>query len=176
MKTIFLSGSRHITKLSESVRQRISNMIQHGFDLVIGDADGADRAMQDYLAERAYPNVTVFFAGARCRNNAGQWHTLAIPVDRGLSGREVHVQKDKAMAKRADYGLVLWNGKSAGSIANVFELLRGGKRSVVYYAPEQQFHNIATIDDADRLLAKCDAGTLASIRKKAGVVPGRQAA
>ena len=32
-------------------------------------------------------------------------------------------QKDKAMAAEADYGFVLWDGKSSGSISNVFELL-----------------------------------------------------
>jgi hypothetical protein len=34
-------------------------MIEKGFQILVGDADGADKAVQRYLADKAYPNVLV---------------------------------------------------------------------------------------------------------------------
>jgi hypothetical protein len=32
-------------------------MIEKGFQILVGDANGADKAIQRYLAEKSYPNV-----------------------------------------------------------------------------------------------------------------------
>lgn len=47
----------------------------------IGDANGADKAMQTYLADRRYRQATVFRAGSECRNNIGQWETRYIEMN-----------------------------------------------------------------------------------------------
>lgn len=166
MKTVFLSGSRAITRLNEAVRRRVDNMMAQGFHLVVGDANGADKALQAHLAAASYRNVTVFCAGNACRNNVGGWMEEHIRVDTKLSGREFYTQKDKAMAAIADCGLVLWDGKSAGSMGNVFELARHGKWSVVYLSPEGAFYNVKTEGDARTLLGKAEPDAVASVTKK----------
>ena len=70
------------------------------------------------------------------------------------------------MATKADYGLVLWDGKSTGSVNNVFELLRNEKVAVVYFLPEKIFHNIKSLQDADALLKRVDNSDLETIKKK----------
>jgi hypothetical protein len=48
------------------------------------------------------------------------------------------------MAKNADYGFVLWDGKSPGSIENVITLLKGGKSALVYYSPDKEFTELGS--------------------------------
>ena len=156
MTTVFLSGSRKINRLNEVIRGRIQNIVDQNFQVVVGDANGADKAMQSYLADRHYRNVAVYCAGGICRNNVGSWSTENIHIDPKLKGRAFYTEKDKAMAAKADFGLVLWDGKSEGSINNVLELLKNGKKSVVYFSPRKEFVNVRTADDANELLRLCD--------------------
>lgn len=151
MTTVFLSGSRKLGRLNDDVRARIHNMIERGFDIVVGDANGADKAFQRYLANRGYRNVRVFCSGRVCRNNVGGWEVREVAADPKLRGRAFHTVKDKEMAAAADYGFVLWDGKSAGSLENMRELSRRGKKTVVYLAPEGRFATVARPADLDAL-------------------------
>jgi hypothetical protein len=130
-------------------------MVDQDFAIVLGDANGADKAMQGFLAEIGYRNVTVFCAGKTCRNNLGSWQTANIIVPSHLSGREFYAEKDKKMAAQADYGFVLWDGKSVGSINNVIELVIREKPIIVYLSTEQDFFKINKLSDIDIILSKC---------------------
>lgn len=176
MTTVFLSGSRNISHLNDMIRSRIQNMMDRGFHVVVGDANGADKAFQDYLADRGYRNVAVFCAGRVCRNNLGGWNVHEVLVDPKLKGRAFYTQKDKEMAATADYGFVVWDGKSAGSIANVYELLKNGKRAVVYLSREKRFATIAAIEDADSLLQSCEPSDFDVIHKTLGTSRSAQGA
>jgi hypothetical protein len=164
--TIFLSGSRKISRLNDRIRNRIDNVLAKRFHVVVGDANGADKAVQAYLAEKQYLAVTVYCARGQCRNNIGRWIEKAVPVPPGLTGRDFYTQKDVAMAEDADYGLVLWDGKSVGSINNVLELLKRGKIAVVYLSPKQEFATLKQPEDLTKLLADCDPVDREDIRKK----------
>ena len=71
MTTVFLSGSRQLSRLNASIETRISNMIEKGLRIIVGDASGADKAMQTFLSDAKYSNVIVYCAGETCRNNIG---------------------------------------------------------------------------------------------------------
>lgn len=152
MTTIFLSGSRRINRINDMIRSRIRRIIDQGFVVVLGDANGADKALQIFLAENSYANVTIFCAGDICRNNVGKWPTRMIDVPRSFKGREFYAQKDKAMADAADYGLVLWDSKSKGSLNNAVELLRQDKTVALYLSENQSFKTLKTLDDLSVLL------------------------
>lgn len=169
MTTVFVSGSRQLSRINDIIRSRINNMIENDFRIVVGDANGADKAFQKFLSDVQYSNVVVFCSGQRCRNNMGEWDKRHVSVDSSLKGRDFYTQKDKEMAAEADYGFVLWDGKSAGSINNVFELLKHGKPVVVYYSPEKQFFTISNLEDVKALLNKCDPDAIAAISKKIGL-------
>lgn len=160
VKTVFLSGSRKITRLNDPVRQRLRNIIKAELAIMVGDANGADKAMQSFLAQERYRNVTVYFAGETCRNNAGSWPAQQIIVADKLKGRARHTQKDKAMAAKADYGLVLWDGLSIGSLTNICELQALGKKSVVYFSKKKTFFSAVTAADIESLLSHCDADAI----------------
>jgi hypothetical protein len=112
--SIFISGSRSIAELSPPIRARIDNIVNKGFSILIGDASGADRTVQQYLANKGYPSVTVFCTGA-CRNNIGWWETKVSYAKAGQTGFEFYKLKDEVMARKADYGFMLWDGKQRNS-------------------------------------------------------------
>jgi adenine-specific DNA-methyltransferase len=60
MITVFIGGSRRITRLSKAIQSRLDNMIDKSFTVVTGDANGVDKAVQKYFAGRHYKNVVVF--------------------------------------------------------------------------------------------------------------------
>ena len=46
MTTVFIAGSIKIKHLDRKFKERIGKIIASGIDLVVGDADGADTAIQ----------------------------------------------------------------------------------------------------------------------------------
>jgi hypothetical protein len=122
--------------------------------------------MQAYLAELHYDNVMIYFVGDAPRNNVGSWPTKNIVGDPQLSGRDFYAQKDKEMSRIADCGLVLWDGKSSGSVQNMLWLLEEGKKVVVYVSPEKNFYNLRTEDEFVELLSRCKNEVLDDIGRK----------
>lgn len=168
-QTVFLSGSRRLGRLNDKIRERLDNILAKHLRVVVGDANGADKAFQSYLAERVYRNVTVFCSEGRCRNNLGNWGVESVSVPPGKAGRDFYTIKDIAMADSADCGLVLWDGESIGTINNILELLERDKLAVVYFSPEQQFTTLKSADDLRRLLQHVEPHNLSKIGKKTGL-------
>jgi len=166
MTTVFLSGSRKISRINDKIRNRLRKIVDNRFPVVLGDANGADKALQNYLAELQYQNVTVYCSGRNYRNNIGEWEVHHISVDPSLKGRKFYMAKDRKMAEIADFGFVLWDGKSSGSIANVVELLKRNKKSLIYFSPEKQFYSVSNIDELRQLLDRCDIEARKDISKK----------
>ena len=166
MTSVFLSGSRKIGRIGKDVRDRIDNMVERNLAIVTGDANGADKAMQSYLHELKYPLVTIYYVGASPRNNVGGWPIKNVLVSERLSGRDFYSQKDKEMARIADFGLVVWDGKSSGSVQNMLWLLSENKAVVVYFAPAKRSYNLKSQSDLIEVLANCNDDTLKDIGRK----------
>jgi len=147
MSSVFLSGSRAIEDLSEKVRDQLDKIIDAQETVLVGDAKGADKLFQEFFAERGYDRVMVYCSGTRSRNNVGEWERKMILVGPGLKGREFYAVKDRMMARDADRGLILWDGKSLGSIQNALELLKREKPSTLFLSPSDQTFSIATLED-----------------------------
>ena len=86
-------------------------MRQH-FTVLIGDANGADKAMQSYFAAKGYQNVIVYCMDDRCRNNVGDWPTKQVTANRQKKGFAYYATKDEEMAQAASYGFMIWDGRS----------------------------------------------------------------
>ena len=166
MSTVFVSGSRKISRLNPEIRERLSNVIAQQLEVVVGDANGADKAVQQFLLEANYRHVTVFCSGNTCRNNVGNWNVSKIEVSPKLRGRDFYAEKDKEMAAIADYGFVLWDGQSLGSYNNIMALLSRNKKALVYFSPEKSFQTVSSFDDVSALLGKCDLISQDEIRTK----------
>ena len=47
MKTVFIGGSRKLPRLNSTVRARLNSVIASNCKVVVGEAGGADKAVQD---------------------------------------------------------------------------------------------------------------------------------
>ena len=166
MTTVFLGGSRHVSVLGAEVAQRVERIIAQGLDVVVGDAAGADRAFQAHLAKVGYSKVIVFHSGARCRNNVGEWPTRSIATDAKAGTAKFYSAKDKVMAEAAEFGLMLWDGASAGTPLNVWRLLRRRKKAVVFITSSQRFLEIREPSDWETLLEAARTETRTEVTRR----------
>lgn len=146
MKTVFIGGSRKIARLNDQIRAKLADIVERKVHVMIGDANGADRAVQAQLAEWSYPNVVVYFVGSRPRNNVGDWTALPVAAPR-RRGFEFYAAKDVQMAHDADTGLMLWDGKSRGTLSNVRTLVDKHKPVDVYVSKRGSFLSVRSHAD-----------------------------
>lgn len=165
--TIFIGGSRHVSRLPPEVKHRLDNVISSGHYVIVGDANGVDKAVQKYFHDAAYNNVTVFCSGETFRNNLGNWRTRRIDVPKKEKGFQFYAAKDREMAHEADFGLMIWDGKSPGTVLNVLRLVRAGKIAVLFSVPEKRAINIKTQSDWDTFLSHCSSELLHDLRERA---------
>lgn len=164
MTKVFVGGSRHAARLDAQVLSRLDNIMDKGFPVVIGDASGADKAVQIHFHRSRYRNVEVFCSNGVCRNNVGDWPTRNIPVTGQARGVQFFSAKDRAMAEEATIGFMVWDGKSVGTMLNVLRLVDLHKQSVVYVIPEKVFLTIKDTADWDIFLNGRDL----ALRQKIG--------
>jgi adenine-specific DNA-methyltransferase len=60
------------------------------------------------------------------------------------------------MSEEATVGLMIWDGKSAGTLLNVLRLLGLGKKVVLYVVPDRRFVELRSVADGRDLVARCD--------------------
>lgn len=165
--TVFIGGSRHVTRLPTEIKQRLDNVMSSGHRVIVGDANGADKAVQKYFHEALYNNVTVFCSGVSSRNNLGNWRTRNIDAPKSSKGFQFYAAKDREMAREADFGLMIWDGKSPGTILNVLRLVRSGKIAVLFNAPEKRAINIKTLGDWESFVSHLSDEMLKDLRARA---------
>ena len=152
MTTVFIAGSIAIKKLHPLFRDRLANIVQSQFDVVLGDADGADCSIQQSLFDLHAEKVTVYCTGLKPRNNVGSWSVENITSDAEPGTRAFFTAKDVKMASVADYGLMVWDTKSTGTLSNVMEMLRLGRKCVVFINKDKRFLNVCSANDLDDLI------------------------
>jgi len=157
MTRIFIGGSRRVSRLTPSVIARLETITAKGLSVIVGDANGADKAVQHYFYGKKYDLVEVFCSGNLCRNNIGNWRTRHVAAASGERGFQFYAAKDREMAREADYGFMIWDGKSTGTLLNVVRLLRWGKKVVVYSAPDQNFAELRGYDQWEEFIGHYSA-------------------
>lgn len=152
MTTVFIAGSITIKQLDSKVQVRLMNIIELGHRAIVGDADGADSAVQRFLLEHGARNVTVFCAGDKPRNNLGSWPVQAVTTYHAPGSRAYFTAKDIAMAESAKVGLLLWDAKSTGTLSNAIELLSRKKNALVFVNKEKEFYKLRNVSDLESLV------------------------
>lgn len=169
MTKIFIAGSRRLSRLNADVKRRIDTIVDKGFTILVGDANGVDKAVQRYLAERAFRNVIVHCMAGNCRNNVAGWPIREIDAPPGARGFAYYSTKDMAMVNDASYGLMLWDGESKGTLNNVIKMVLQHKAVVVYLAPKKKFQSLRSPSDVNQLLANCDRESATRLERELGI-------
>jgi len=151
MTSVFVGGSRRLGRMNPELRHRLDNIIDKRLCVLVGDANGFDRAAQAYLADRGYTEVVVYCTAGKCRNNVGGWPIQSVEYYGKDRGRDFYTAKDDAMLRGADFGLFAWDGKSKGTLRNVRKMAERNCPSSVYVSPLRQFVTVRTPEDAAKL-------------------------
>lgn len=150
---VFIAGSMNIKHLDPMVKERIDTIVASEFEVVVGDADGADASVQWHLFNLGkQARATVFCAGTEPRNNVGEWPVEHVHSKFPQGSRAYFTAKDLRMAEVADYGLMIWDAKSTGTLSNVIELLARKKKSVVFINKAKAFLNVADVSQLEQLV------------------------
>lgn len=169
MTTVFIAGSISISRLHEKVQDRIYKIVSSDFNVVVGDADGADTAIQKCLHKYQADKVTVYCAGDTPRNNVAEWPAHRVYSNAKAGSRAYFTAKDVEMARNSDYGLMIWDCKSTGTLSNVIELLREKKKSVVFVNKNKEFVTISDKTGLDHLLSFMSVHARAKAEEKIGL-------
>lgn len=169
MSKVFVSGSMQIKNLDTNVRMRINKIVTSNFDVIIGDADGVDSSIQQLLSDQKAASVTVYCSGPQPRNNIGGWPVKRVDTQFEPGTRAFFTAKDLCMADDADYGLMIWDAKSTGTLSNVIELLYRKKKSVVYVNKIKEFLNICKVEDLEKLIGYMSEATFLKADTKLGL-------
>lgn len=151
MMSVFIGGSRRLGRVNAEIAVRLDNIIQKGLRVIVGDANGFDRAAQQYFADHGYRSVVVYCTNGQCRNNVGNWPKQAVEFRGGSGGIEFYTAKDDAMLRDATFGLFAWDGKSKGTLRNIRKMAEQGKPSAVYLSTVSRFATIRNVDQMSNL-------------------------
>lgn len=142
-KTVFVSGSSktqnknspyYRKKLNKDVQKQLDNYINKNTKIVVGDAPGIDRQVQDYLNKKVYKNVEVYGPGKQVRYSANkEWKTNAVDSDYEEGSKEWLAVKDIKMSEIADEGFaVILDEGAKATRKNIERLNNSGKKVTVY--------------------------------------------
>ena len=151
---VFAGGSHSINDvLSLPNRRVLDEAIYYEEEILVGDCPGADAAIQKYLLQRDYLDVTVYASGTTARNNLGGWEEKLVSFDPTLTGRDFFRQKDIQMALDCDRAVMAWDGKSLGTRQNVLDLMALGKRvdNLLWRCEEDEWYYMDDSVDAELL-------------------------
>ncbi len=152
MTTVFVGGSRRITDLPMEAKIRLDNVVNRGLSILVGDANGVDKAVQRHLAKAKYDKVTVYCTGDKSRNNIGGWETRNVRTEEREKNFQFHAAKDREMARQAMYGLMIWDGKSCGTVLNILRLVKHSKKAVLVCVAERSEVEFRSRKDWDTFL------------------------
>ncbi len=167
MTKVFIGDSRRVTRLDAEVRQRLDRIVEKGLLVLVGDANGVDRAVQTYLKKRKFDRVEVFSADESPRNNVGGWPVRVISSGRSRKDFDHYATKDRAMAAEATVGFMLWDGQSRGTLMNVLRLADRRKPVVVFIQSRKAFVEVRAQVDLSLLLAELDGQAARRLRTDA---------
>lgn len=143
-KTVFVSGSSktqtkdsgyYRKNLPADVRRNLDSYIANNKKIIVGDAPGIDRQVQNYLKKKGYDNVEIYGPGKKIRYSANKnWKTKLVDAPEFEEGsKEWLAKKDKAMTDAADEGFAVILDEGANATRNNVKRLIEQNKSVTVY-------------------------------------------
>lgn len=138
-KTQFEDSGYYRKELPKAIQNKIDEYMKDHAQIIVGDAPGIDRQVQDYLNEKGYDAVEIYGPGKQVRYAANdKWKTNPVdaPEYEEMSPEWLR-KKDIAMTNDATEGLAIVLDNGAQATRNNVERLRGqGKTAEVFILGE----------------------------------------
>lgn len=122
-------------------------------------------SVQRFYSNLGYCNVTVFASNGKARNNIGGWNIRNVAVPSYIHGFDFYKQKDIAMTNEADYGFMIWDGESRGTLNNTINLVMQRKSVLMYLTTIDRMIVIKTLDDLNKVVDVCAPQTQVTYSK-----------
>ena len=143
-KTVFVSGSSktqfrdsgyYRKQLPKQIKQELDSYMKKKYNVIVGDAPGVDRQVQNYLNKHKYDHVQVYGPGTKVRYSANKnWKTNPIDAPEfEIGSKEWLAKKDIAMTKVADVGLAIVLDEGAKATRKNVDRLISQNKSVKVY-------------------------------------------
>ena len=127
--SVFVSGSSktqdkesgyYRKELPSPIKKELNKMIKSGSKIIVGDAPGIDRQVQDYLHDKKYKNVEIYGPGTEVRYTADKnWKTNPInDTEHEPGSKEWLAKKDVAMTNASTKGLAVVLDEGAKATRN----------------------------------------------------------
>lgn len=142
------------------------------FTVLLGDAAGVDRLVQSYFSGIQYPNVQIYAGNGKARNNVGNWPVHNVEVQENIKGFDFYIQKDIQMARDADNGFMIWNGKSKGTLNNIINLTSQNKPVKIYLIPNEVTVSLNKLESVRKLAELLGPEILSLYNKLCGKYSG----
>lgn len=156
---IFISGSISIKNLDEKIKQSLMNIQNKNYNVLVGDAEGIDKLIQDFFSRNYYFNLIVYHIYNIRNLQNDKFQTRRVKVDKELENkknneRQKQTCKDKQMAMDCDMLYCIWDGKSNGTYNNMCEAIKLGKAVKLYLADtkEERFFSEDELQDLKVLI------------------------
>lgn len=162
---IFIAGARSVKILNDTVKNRLLSIYRTKGSVLVGDCYGVDAAVQKFFVDLHYSDVTVFASNGKARYNIGNWKVENVHVSNTMKGFDFYAQKDAVMADQADYGFMIWDGRSKGTLNNMLNLVLRGKKVLVYLSACDKMYVVGSQADLENLLKICPSDTWRTYRK-----------
>jgi hypothetical protein len=81
METIFIGGSIEIKRLDTKVVKILTDIVKKGFHIVVGDAPGVDKEVQDFLGRSGYRNGRLFDARGNAVHTIRKSHDVLALIE-----------------------------------------------------------------------------------------------
>lgn len=143
-RSVFISGSSktqdpssayYRPELNKDITQLLDRYMNEKVQILVGDAPGIDRQVQNYFNDKGYNNVVVYGPGKKVRYSANEkWETRPIDAPEYEEySKEWLAKKDIAMEKAATEGLAIILDEGAKATRkNVERLIADNKNVSVY--------------------------------------------
>lgn len=164
--TVFISGSSKTQfddspyfryELPKPIQEQIKKYMRDNKTILVGDAPGIDRQVQDFLNDNNYNKVEIYSPGKETRYSANpKWKNNFIDVPNAEEGSGEWLKgKDEAMTNRADEGLaIILNNGSTATKNNIARLEEQNKNCNVYQLNDDGSENWVKLGPFDEKTLK----------------------
>jgi hypothetical protein len=152
-KTVIISGVFSHHELSQEIKSTLDNIIAKNLRVFIGNNQGTDKLIQEYLKSKNYEFVIEF--RTTYSESLGNYYSAFIEGN--------YEDIDKLMCSHADYGLAIWDGKSTRIKANID---RVKQTKTIMVAEQNNDNNIHHLANNPLLAVLSNKTNLAKIAKK----------
>lgn len=138
---VFVSGKvKYDKELDEAVASELDNVMKSKSNIIVGDAPGSDKLVQDYLNEKGYRNVKVYTSDLNARNNSGMWQVIRIASNKQLDETKRRELKDIAMTNLATKAIAIMpeDDRSGSAMSNNISRLRDKNLEPVIFDYEKK--------------------------------------